>query len=1250
MAIAIAMILPRLANAQAQNGWELIGRNDDRAARRAFLDVLQRDSTNTDALRGMIYLSEVEGDQFHYGTYINTLLRHNPDEPTLLLFQSMFRGPYENIINSGNLSEAGKIYVRMQKASELRADRKFDRQNAIYQELFPAYRWSVIGPFNNLAGSGHIIPFPVEGEKYDPRKTYIDETGINLTWLTPQHCGDYGHLVFTRHLNGGDNDTYYANSFIELPEKKSIQIRLARSSPMKIWLDDCLVFDSPDAVSLDYDGEIIKVDVPAGMHRLFLKYSDMPSSETDGESEDIFSFYDHPDYSSSDFYLRITDSTGVPIQNFKSAYAADYTPRQYASTVERNRAIDYFKQRVAADPKSWFDYYALCKAYLERGKMTDAEEFFDAAKRKFPDNVLIKYLAAKSLAANGKLETAYEALHGIDLEKNPVFAILYQKLDEIDPKNDEEHYLSALGTLRNIAPSNDQMIGLYIHFYKRRDRDKDRDTFIDETIATFPAYAEWLEPQKSNHDADENSVSDEERKVRNDSLLDALKTHFDANDYDRVISYYGEQKNHDALQKIYDELLGIFPFSTRRRMEKSLDLFQAKKYDDALRTLDTVFTISPMDEEGLEMAGDIYNEMKDKQRALEYYRRARNASRSRYGRSYSVDTKIEKIEGPRSYKALFSTKQFSDILDSTNWNDKFPNDESVILMYTKDIMLDTNQQITEYHRMMVKILTAAGADFWTQYDFSFMGSVDFVKVIKANGAEIIPDRRGEFVVFKNLVPGDLIQLEGQSRDRPSYYLNNGYYDMSNFSFEVPVNYAKLQVLLPRGNYLGYRMHRLDDHLAKSTTGLYDSYTWEYSGIPKIEHEEALIDRSDTYRNIFLSTVPDWSRIVKWYNRMTYRKLEPTYDIRQRVADIISNDMSDSAKVIAIYNYVTREINYSSVPFLQGAYIPKRADLTLSAKIGDCKDVATLMITMLRAAGIDANYVLVRTNSYSHQRFLPSLYFNHAIVGMKLNGTMRYLDLTTNFCPYYVLPEDDAGAWGLLIKDGEKDLVRLPDDYIDPAKNTVKVDADARLNLDRSLDLNVTAIHPGNAGEDIRSRVYSWTSTEFRNYLLASMGGNSISDLSLVEWKLENQKDITEPLHSTYVFNSSRYSDKVSNLLIFRIPYMISIPSSKTILGKVRHNDLDLRDIAQIEPVRQRIDLHFPKGYALTEFPKDISVKSKFGLYTVSFRKLPDGIAIEKYQQFFMSIIPVDEFPAFKDFYLKILDIDATKYAVMGKRP
>ncbi|TND10629.1 MAG: transglutaminase [Bacteroidetes bacterium] len=1256
-------------SADAQSGWDQVKANDNRAARTLFSAVLEKDSMDEQALKGMIYLSEIEQDNLSFNKYVSRLLKKSDDEILFLVFEDFYTGKADDIIKKTSLSEKARMSSKVGKAGELEHDRKFDEARKMRRELFPQLKWSFIGPFKNIAGSGHVTEHPIEKESFSENKTYRNPFGIDLRWVKPAFITDDGRIDPEDYsMQWGERSVYYANAFFDMPQAKRIQVRIAREAPMKIWLDDFLVFENKDEVS--WDTEIVTLDLPAGTHRLLVKLSSAvsppksyrflefnPSGGYYGRYDfggmfdygDLFGGGDYGGGGDHSFCIRFTDETGAPV-NISAAASGNYSRGNYKATASEQSAIPVLRERVNKNPDDLFGWYMLCRAALDSRHSQQAEEWLVAAWRKQPNLVFMKYLCARVYARNGKVEKTYDMLNDIDQEKTPIFGDLYKKFQDIDLSTDPDRYLDGLKLLNSVTPSNYSVIQGFISYYNTRGLQQEKEEYLKKMTERFPEYKETLEWELTrDENRPDKEQTDKEREKYELESVQNTKKRFVTYDYTEAIQHFKEKANTKKVLALYNELIEIIPSRTFYRKEKAEFLYAEGRFDDALKELENVLAINPYSMDAIEQMGDIWydrvkNNKENQQKALAYYHQAKALGSG----SYSLDEKIEKIEGLVTYKKLFTTKNFDDVLADPGWKSRYQDEESIVLMYTRDLILTPDRNVEVYQQFMVKVLNDNGAKKWTEYNFGFLGNLNTVKVKKANGTEFTPDQRGGYVVIKNLSPGDIIMLDG-------VYKWSGYeeqldtaFSMTHYvAFDVPIWYKKFEVAIPEGRYLNTMTHLTENKYTKTAHDKFDFYRWEYSDVPKAENEEAILDSYDPYPTVSISTLPDWSRVVEWYQQKTYSKFDLTYDVREALDSIIRPNMSAQEKVDAVYNYLTKEIKYSYVPFLQSGYTPKDPELTLSGRIGDCKDVATLMIAMLRSLNIESYYTLVKTNAFNHQDMLPALSFDHVVACVILDGEKRFYDLTTDFYPSYVLTENDLGAYGLLIKDGEKDLFLLPDDDLNEKKNKVVYEIDAKLGSNGTLDISANTVMPGIAGGSMREVFAAGISElEKRNYLSSMLGAGNYQNLSLTDYQLKNTLAISEPLSASYQLKAEEYSDEVVGLLICPLPWLSSLQSSSVISSKSRRNRLDVSQICYAGPMTQKVTLRMPKGYKLMRVPQNVSIDNKFGRYELKFKLNSDGsLSAEKYQQFKVNKIEPKDFAEFKTFYLQLLKQDRMKIAI-----
>jgi transglutaminase-like putative cysteine protease len=1251
----------------AQDGWNDIRENDNKTARTHFESTLKTDSANRDALQGMIFLSELEGDDLSYKKYVNTLINNYWKEQDYELYSSMYNLKSDkDLLSKNSISDRLKLGTRMSNIYEIQEKGQKDQAYKEFRKITHDFNWSVIGPFKNLSGSGYAIEFPVEKAAYDESALYPDDDDLPVHWQECKTRNPNGFISFDYNLPSSKSAVYYANTFINNPTSRIVQVRVARSAPLKIWIDDDLVFKSDEDIVWGYDNEYVQLTLPAGIHRLMLKTSNQNESFN---FSGLFDNYDRQNqFTSSAFrssnmdyssilgkygylfnsqnsntpIIRFTDTSGNLLTDISSSFTGTYKKQHYDVKLTDKQLIRYYEQEVAKNPTNLYNYYALTLAYINGSVSEDGEEFFVKIQRAHPNSVYFKYLASKMYEQNGKMEKFYEVLNGIDQNKTPVYALLYQKFKEKDRKTDEDEWLAALKTIYAVSPSNYDLIMAYLKYYDDKGMKKEKEDFAKEITDKYPDYKEAIDQFMK----DDGSDKEDYNYGNNDKSRfgNAMNDLFSSEGEYQKLARYKKKGNIKKVCQIYDKRFEEQPYSIDNLYDKASYLKEKKKYDAAIVDLHRALTINSYSEKVYELLGDIYKEKEVKDSAIYYYKKAKYYTAA--GTSIEdIDDKMEKVQEQKSLKKMFDTKKFDDILADTAWQNKYTDEESAVLLYTRDVVLDEYNQVHLYSKIMVKILKDPGVLKWTEFNFSFLGKVKAAKVIKENGAEIIPDMQGGYAVFKDLRPGDIIQIEGGYTWRPESELDNQLTMNNFFTFDAPVYYTKFEVAVPHGKKLNYLLHKMENKVQQASKDGYDFYRWEYHDTHKMEHEDASLDDYDQYGTIMVSTMMDWSTVVQWYHDKTYKKLDATYEVKEVLDSIIQPGMSQQDKVKAIYNYLTKDIKYSYVPFMQSGQIPKRCGLTLASRIGDCKDVATVMVSMLRQEGIEAYYTLVKTNFYDHFKYLPSQYFDHVIAGYYIDGKLHFADMTTDYYPHYVLTEADANAYALLIKDGTTELMQLPQDDLDPNKNNVEMNINATLLSDRSIKIDVKANHPGMAGGMIREKFARYTRDQQKNLILDMMGKGVFQNIELKDYHIDNISEITAPLKSNYEMEAGSFCDKVAGLLIFKVPYMTAIQQSQAMLSKTRYNRLNVKALSSTAPTMQKIDIHFPAGWQLIELPENVKISGKYGEFKITYKRIPNGVHVEKYQQFNEDEVPVEEYNDFKSYYFKVLEADGTRMAL-----
>lgn len=230
------------------------------------------------------------------------------------------------------------------------------------------------------------------------------------------------------------------------------------------------------------------------------------------------------------------------------------------------------------------------------------------------------------------------------------------------------------------------------------------------------------------------------------------------------------------------------------------------------------------------------------------------------------------------------------------------------------------------------------------------------------------------------------------------------------------------------------------------------YRFSATNVQAINGEPGMPPASEVVAKIHVSTFEDWNAVARWYWGLAHPNFDVDDEVRKLAHDLTKGLTEPRDKVAAIYHYASSGTRYVALEFGIEGIRPRRAALTLARGWGDCKDKATLIISLLRELGIKAEIVLVRTGMRG--RFDPSVAslepFDHAIAYVP--SLDLFLDGTAESTGTGELPALDRNALALVV-NGESGgrLVRLPDaapsESVETRSFRLKLAADGTIAFD-----------------------------------------------------------------------------------------------------------------------------------------------------------------------------------------------------------
>lgn len=173
----------------------------------------------------------------------------------------------------------------------------------------------------------------------------------------------------------------------------------------------------------------------------------------------------------------------------------------------------------------------------------------------------------------------------------------------------------------------------------------------------------------------------------------------------------------------------------------------------------------------------------------------------------------------------------------------------------------------------------------------------------------------------------------------------------------------------------------------------------------------------------------WGRSETWpaigasyLSKIRERLVEDETVLPKLPADDAAGDRSPAGTCLA---YVQDQLRYVNIVLGLGGWIPRTPDEIFRRKYGDCKDMSTLLLSVLRKNHVGASLALVCTRPPAGHTVnpLPNLScFNHAVV---FTEDGRWLDATDPSGTEVIPREDIQGAPALVLSGPNPGFRRIP---------------------------------------------------------------------------------------------------------------------------------------------------------------------------------------------------------------------------------
>jgi tetratricopeptide (TPR) repeat protein len=487
--------------------------------------------------------------------------------------------------------------------------------------------------------------------------------------------------------------------------------------------------------------------------------------------------------------------------------------------------------------------------------------------------------------------------------------------------------------------------------------------------------------------------------------------------------------------------------------------------------------------------------------------------------------------------------------------------------------------------------------------------------------------RAFYVHFPRLDAGDVVELRYRVEDvAPKNEIGDHYGEIEFMGTDEPVASSEYVLITPRGRTFYVNASSVPG-LKRETTvegeTRVDRFVADH--VPPVVAEPVMPPWSEVVPHVHVSTFKSWDEMGAWYWGLARDQFDVDDEVRRRVKELTKGKTDALSKVKAIYKYAT-ELRYVALELGIEGLRPRRCAQTLARGWGDCKDKATLIVTMLREAGIPATIVIVRTGMRGGIEPDPAspAPFDHAIAYVP--SLDLYLDGTAEHTGATELPVMDRGALALQVNEGHPKLVHLPQPPPEASVTHRKLDLVLAPDggAEFHMDLAITGAYASSwrqrylAEATRRERAQHDLGGELGPFeLAAGKQGLDVNDLD----------DEEQPVKIRAKGKAIGFARRDGDVLTIPAGPSHRLVADYASLSR-RTLDVDLHALTQRE---DEWTIHVPPGMKVSRSPQPAQLDTPFGRFSVAFEESAGKVVVRTLLAFKKARITPAEYPAWRAF-------------------
>lgn len=576
-----------------------------------------------------------------------------------------------------------------------------------------------------------------------------------------------------------------------------------------------------------------------------------------------------------------------------------------------------------------------------------------------------------------------------------------------------------------------------------------------------------------------------------------------------------------------------------------------------------------------------------------------------------------------------------------------------------------------YRKHAYTILNEAGdrySFFYTHYDkFNDINDIDGT-LYDAMGKELKNVKKKD---IEDLSGNDDVSLVVDTRYKAhSFYyrtypytveykeekMMDGVFDLPDWypqqSNIMSVQYSKFVVITPKNLDIRYKQFNYPGNPVITENKDEKIYTWEIKNLPAKTTEPYQPSWRDILPIVMIAPtsfeiqgykgeMSSWANFGMFINSLLKGRDVIPDAIKQKVHQLTDGITDKKEKVKVLYNFLQQNTRYISVQLGIGGWQPFDANYVVTKRYGDCKALSNYMVALLKEAGINANYVLIKAGDDAEDILtdFPSNQFNHATVCVPMAKDTMWLECTSQTVAAGYQGDFTGNRHALLIDDKGGHVIKTTtykaEDNGQVRNITSEIDETGKLIA--TIKTHYSCLQQ----DDLHGKINHLSKDKMLESLKKEI---DLPDYDVTNFNYEEKKSEHPVIDEQLQLVANNYAS-VSGKRMFIMPNILNRNSLKLKTDEPRRYDIEYSYAFSDTDI---ISIKVPAGYNIESMPKDVVINNKFGDYEIHFKVDAENINCTRMYKRSQGRFPPTDYTELAKFYESMYKADRSRIVFVKK--